>query len=123
MTKLKAGDLKKIKERVRKESALDESGYTTELTVHMGTCGLAAGAEEVFNALKDEIEKSNRRDIRVVISGCAGMCSSEPNVTVRRMGEDAILYRDVNGEKMRQIYQEHVLKGEIQNDFALARIR
>jgi NADP-reducing hydrogenase subunit HndB len=89
----------------------------------MGTCGIAAGADEVFKVLNEEQEKMKRDDIRVVISGCMGMCSSEPNVTVRRMGEDAILYGHLDGEKMRKIFQGHVLKGEIQSDFAVARIK
>ena len=53
-----------------------------KITVHMGTCGIAAGAREVMNALLEELGAVDRQDIRVVTSGCMGMCSSEPNVTV-----------------------------------------
>lgn len=123
MKKLTPDELKKIKEKVLKEGSLNESGYTVKVTVHLGTCGIAAGGEEVFRTLTEEIEKSKRNDIKVVISACMGMCSSEPNVTVNRIGEESVLYRDVNVEKMRKIFQEHILKGEIQNDYALARMR
>jgi NADP-reducing hydrogenase subunit HndB len=51
-----------------------------------------------------------------------GMCSSEPNVTVRRMGEEAVLYRDLNPEKMVEIFQGHIMKGDIQSEYALAKI-
>jgi NADP-reducing hydrogenase subunit HndB len=123
MAKIRANDLKKIKERINKESALKQDGYTVRITVHMGTCGIAAGGEEVYRALNEEMERSNRKDIQVVISGCMGMCSSEPNVTVRRMGEDAILYGGLNAEKMSQIFREHVMNGKTQGDFAVARIK
>ncbi|RLF55082.1 MAG: (2Fe-2S) ferredoxin domain-containing protein, partial [Thermoplasmata archaeon] len=48
MGKLTIDDLKKIKERVKKDTALREGGSTVKVTVHMGTCGIAAGAREVM---------------------------------------------------------------------------
>lgn len=123
MTRISAGDLKKIKEKVAKESALAEGGYTVKITVHLGTCGIAAGGDEALKALQEEIEKSKRDDIKVMISACMGMCSSEPNVTVRRAGEEAVLYRGIDGEKMRKVFESHVLKGEIQTDYAMARMK
>lgn len=123
MPKISADDLKKIKGRVHEESALREDGYTVKITVHLGTCGIAAGGEKVYTALKEEMKRSNRTDIRVAISGCMGMCSSEPNVTVRRMGEDAILYGRLDAEKMSQIFREHVVNGNVQGDFVVARIK
>jgi len=116
-------DLLKIKERALKARALSEDGNRVEVIVHLGTCGIAAGGNEVLEALQEEIEKSKRKDINVVISGCMGMCSSEPNVTVRRLGEEAVLYGGLNGEKMRQIYKGHILKGQIQREHAVARIK
>ena len=123
MAKITADDLKKIKRKVLEEETLHKDGYTVKITVHLGTCGIAAGGNEVLKALQEEIESSKRNDIKVVISGCAGMCSSEPNVTVGRMGEDAVIYRDMDAKKVRTIFQEHVLGGEIQGDYALARIK
>ncbi len=116
-------DLVKLKEKVKKETSLSKEDYTVKITVHLGTCGIAAGGEEVYKALQEEIEESKRDDIKVVISGCAGMCSSEPNITIQRMGEDAVIYRDLDDEKTRKVFQEHVLGGEILNDYAMARIK
>ena len=87
----------------------------------MGTCGIAAGAREVMTALMDEIAQSDRQDIRVVNSGCLGMCSSEPNVTVEIKEEKQVVYQQVDPNKIRQIFKRHVLLGEIQTDFALSR--
>jgi NADP-reducing hydrogenase subunit HndB len=50
------------------------------------------------------------------------MCSSEPNVTVEIEGGEPIVYQLINSNKMRQIFKRHVLQGEIQTDFALAKI-
>ena len=123
MAKLTVADLKQIKDRVKKETALSKDGYTVEVTAHLGTCGLAAGGGKVYDALKEEIEKSGREDIRIVISGCAGMCSSEPNVTIRRIGEDAVIYKELDADKMREIFEGHILNGEIPKKYAMARIK
>ena len=42
MPRLKPEDLKGIKERTLKDMVLREGGTTAKITVHMGTCGIAA---------------------------------------------------------------------------------
>ena len=122
MTRLSLDDLKKIKEKTAKETSLREGRAKIKIMVHMGTCGIAAGARDVMNALMDELAESDRDDIRVVASGCMGMCSSEPNVTVEVDGEEPIVYQKMDANKMRQVFMRHVLKGEVQTDFALAKM-
>jgi NADP-reducing hydrogenase subunit HndB len=123
MSKLTIDDLKKIKEKVSKETSLRHGAAKVKITVHMGTCGIAAGAREVMRALMEELAKTDREDIRVVNSGCMGMCSSEPNVTVELQGKDPVVYQLLDAKKMRQIFKRHVLLGEVQTDFALARMK
>jgi NADP-reducing hydrogenase subunit HndB len=122
MPKLTIEDLKKIKENVKKGTSLREGGAKVKITVHMGTCGIAAGAREVMDALLEQMAETDRQDIRVMNSGCMGMCSSEPNVTVEIEGKGPIIYQHMDGNKMRQVFKRHVLKGEVQTDFALARM-
>jgi NADP-reducing hydrogenase subunit HndB len=123
MAKLTIDDLKKIRERTKKSTSLREGGATVNITVHMGTCGIAAGAREVMDALLEEMAETDREDIRVVTSGCMGMCSSEPNVTVEIKGQDPVIYQHMDRNRMRQVFKRHILLGEIQSDFALARIK
>ena len=122
MKKINIEDLKNIKEKVAKETSLRHGGNTIKVTVHMGTCGIAAGAREVMNVLMEELAQSNRSDIRVVTSGCLNKCSSEPNITVELEGEQPIVYKDMDANKMRQVFKRHILEGEVQSDFALARM-
>jgi NADP-reducing hydrogenase subunit HndB len=82
MAKLKIEDLLKIKEKHRDAFTLREGGYRVKVTVHMGTCGIAAGARSVMSVLLDEIEKSSVNDVIATTSGCAGLCSREPMATV-----------------------------------------
>ncbi|MEE8416321.1 MAG: (2Fe-2S) ferredoxin domain-containing protein [Desulfobacterales bacterium] len=122
MAKLTIEDLKRIKEKTAKEISVRDGTATAKITIHMGTCGIAAGAREVMGVLMEELTNSDRDDIRVVNSGCIGMCSSEPNVTVEIEGDKPIVYQLINPNKMRQIFKRHVLQGEVQTDFALAKM-
>jgi len=121
MAKLTIADLKKIREKAHKDTALRDKEGVAKITVHMGTCGIAAGAREVMNALLEEMTETDREDIRVMTSGCMGMCSSEPNVTVELKGLYPVIYQHMDRNKMRQVFKQHVLQGKVQTDFALAR--
>lgn len=122
MAKLSIDDLKRIKEKSTKENSLRTGPSRVKVTVHMGTCGIAAGARAVMNALMEEMANTDRDDIRVVNSGCQGMCSSEPNVTVEIRDSEPIVYQKMDANKMRQVFKRHVLLGEVQSDFALAKM-
>jgi NADP-reducing hydrogenase subunit HndB len=122
MAKLTIADLKRIREKSARENSLRSGPAAIKITVHMGTCGIAAGARAVMNALMEEMAESDRDDIRVVNSGCQGMCSSEPNVTVEIRDSEPIFYQHMDANKMRQVFKRHVLQGEIQTDFALAKM-
>jgi len=123
MSKLTIEDLKRLREDAKKKTVLREGGAMVYITVHMGTCGIAAGAREVMEVVLEEMSQAGRQDIHVINSGCMGMCSSEPNVTVEIKGQTPIIYQHVDRNKMRQIFKRHVLLGEIQTDFALAKIQ
>lgn len=121
MAKLKIEDLKKIKERVQAENALREGDRRVKVTVHMGTCGIAAGAREVMNTLMSEIEEAGVSDVIVTTSGCMGLCSREPEVTVEILGQDPIVYEYMNTNKMRQVFKRHILENEVQSAFVLGK--
>jgi len=121
MAKITIEDLKKIKERVHAETALRDGHLRVKVTVHMGTCGIASGAKEVMDALLKEIEEANVTDVAVTTSGCMGLCSREPLVTVEVINQEPIKYEYMNPNKMRQVFKRHILEGEIQTPFVLAR--
>jgi NADP-reducing hydrogenase subunit HndB len=121
MTKLKIEDLKKIKEKVHAETALREGDRRAKITVHMGTCGIASGAREVMDSVMREIEEADVTDVIVTTSGCMGLCSREPLVTVEIIGQEPIKYEYMNANKMRQVFKRHILQGEIQSPFVLAK--
>lgn len=99
---------------------LREGAGRAKVIVHMGTCGIAAGARAIMTALLEEVEKRNLRDVIVNISSCAGLCSREPMVTVELQGEPPVKYVDLTPDKAREILEKHVLAGQIVKEYALA---
>ncbi len=120
MPKLTLEELARMRDEAHKTTRLREGGdFRAKVTVHMGTCGIAAGARGVMSALLAAIESRDARDVLVANSGCAGLCSREPMVTVERVGEPPVKYAEVNPEKMKKIFEEHVLGGRIVREYAL----
>jgi len=120
MKKLKIGDLAKIRDKVRKTAVLRQGKARAKITVHMGTCGIAAGARSVLSSLLEDIRKKKLDDVIVTTSGCAGLCSREPMATVEITGKPPVKYVDLTVEKMRKILNQHIIKGTIVNEYALA---
>lgn len=120
MPKLTLDDLKKIKEKAQKTTQLREGGdYRAKVTVHMGTCGIAAGAREIMNTLMQEINEGDIRDVMLTNSGCAGLCSKEPMMTVELTGQAPVKYIDLTPEKTKEIFDKHVVAGQIVQEYAL----
>lgn len=120
MTKLKPEDLEKISEKVKRTMLLREGTCRAKIIVHMGTCGIAAGARAIMSALIEEIEKRDIKDIILISSSCAGLCSREPMITVEVKNQPPVKYVDLTPEKIKRIFKEHVLEGEIVKEYALA---
>ncbi len=120
MEKLRPEDLDKIAQRMKKVINLREGAGEAKIIVHMGTCGIAAGARAVMTALLEEVEKRDLKDILVNISSCAGLCSREPMITVELRDEPPVKYVDITAEKAVEILEKHVLGGEIVKEYALA---
>jgi NADP-reducing hydrogenase subunit HndB len=120
VTKLKPEDLGKIRDRMAKTMSLREGGARAKVTVHMGTCGIAAGARKIVSTLMSELEKGEEKDIILTTSGCAGLCSREPMMTVELRGEAPVKYVDLDEAKTKKIFQDHVLAGNVVKEYALA---
>lgn len=120
MSKIKPEDLDKIGEKIKRTMLLREGSYRAKVTVHMGTCGIAAGARKVMSTLLDLIEKEQVKDVILSASSCAGLCSREPMITVELKGKTPVKYVDLDEEKTTKVFQAHVMAGEVVEEYALA---
>lgn len=120
MPKIQPSDLDRIGEKIKRTMLVREGAGRAKVTVHMGTCGIAAGARAVMKAVMDELESRHVEDVVVTISSCAGLCSREPMITVELQNEPAVKYVDLTPDKAKRILIEHVLGGSIVAQYALA---
>ncbi len=120
MPKLTLEDLAKIREKTKKLTTIREGGeFRAKINVHMGTCGIAAGARTIMNALIQEIEARGIHDVLLTNSGCAGLCSREPMATIEVAGQAPVKYVDLTEKKIKEIFEKHVLGGQIVQEYAL----
>lgn len=117
--KLTVDDLKRIKEEYKAQSTLREGSQRAKITVHMGTCGIAAGARNVMSAIMEMIRERNITDVIVTTSGCAGMCSKEPMITIELLGKSPVKYGSLDTEKTKRIFEEHIISGNILSELAI----
>ncbi len=85
-------------------------GKKSQIVVGMATCGRAAGAVEVFNALEKEIG-GNGIDIELKSTGCIGLCSQEVNVEVALAGRTRLIYGTITPELVPALISETLRKG------------
>jgi len=121
MPKISIQDLKKIKEREKAKMVLREGQFRARITVHMGTCGIAAGAREIMSVFRDEIARRDILDVMLTNSGCAGLCAKEPMITVELADQSPVKYVKLDKDKALRIFDEHVVGGTPVEDYALAR--
>jgi len=120
MPKLKIEDLDKIVDQQKKTTSLRDGAGRVKITVHMGTCGISAGARKIMAEVMRCVEESGASDIIVTTSGCAGLCSREPMMTVEVIEQAPVKYVELDKKKVNKIFDEHVMKGNIVEDYALA---
>jgi NADP-reducing hydrogenase subunit HndB len=118
--KLLVQDLQRIRDEARALATTRTGEGRAVVTVHMGTCGIAAGARDIMNALLDEMKKKKVTDVIVTTSGCAGFCNREPMATVALQNQPPVKYADLTAEKIRKILNDHVLGGKPVVPLALA---
>jgi len=79
--------------------------------VHMGTSGLASGAKEILDFLTLELEKRSI-DADVIKTGDMGYCFAEPTIEVTRMGEEPVVFGNVDKMKADEIIEKYIKNGE-----------
>ncbi|MBU8914049.1 MAG: NADH-quinone oxidoreductase subunit NuoF [Spirochaetales bacterium] len=82
-----------------------------KIVVGMGTCGLSAGAQGVYDKLRD-LAAGATGACELTISGCIGMCYSEPTVEIRDNGS-RVFYGNVTPQRAEKIFRSHAEGDEL----------
>ncbi|MDP2858149.1 MAG: NADH-quinone oxidoreductase subunit F, partial [Bacillota bacterium] len=86
----------------------------TRVFVGMGTCGIAAGAGDLYQALVTRLNAAGRdaQAVELVKVGCIGMCEQEALVDVQHPGRPRVTYGRVTPEMIPRIVEQDILGGE-----------
>ncbi len=114
-------ELQAIKEKMRDKVILREGVNGVRVVVGMATCGIAAGARPVLNALVEGVNKEGLTEkVTVSQTGCIGICQLEPIVEVFEPGKEKITYVKMTPEKAARVIEEHLKNGNVVNEYTIA---
>ena len=94
----------------RDQEHRERSAEMKKVIVGMGTCGLSAGAQAVYDRL-EELATENPGTFELTRTGCIGMCYREPLIEVRD-GGDRVIYGEMDPEAAEAVFRNHVLREE-----------
>ncbi len=80
------------------------------IKVGLGTCGVSAGGDKVYAALKEEVAKENI-GVHLVETGCMGNCYQEVLLEIIDDDGQSRMYGNVTPERVRRILAEQVVQG------------
>ncbi len=107
-------------------SAVREAGLTKlvpavpRIAVGMGTCGRGNGAEGLYSAFAQAIERSGA-DLVLVPVGCFGACFQEPLVSVRLPGNPLVILRRVQANDAARVLHD-LTEGNLSPDLIYCKI-
>ncbi|MFZ5639598.1 MAG: NADH-quinone oxidoreductase subunit NuoF [Bacillota bacterium] len=79
------------------------------VTVGLGSCGIAAGAQKVYDALQGSLKDA---PVNLAVGGCMGMCFAEPLVEVATTDGKRVIYGRVKPEQAAELVKKHVESGQ-----------
>jgi len=104
-------DLKALREKAQGDVDLRTRKGETNVVVHMGTCGIAAGARDVLAQIVAELSDAGAKSVTVKQTGCLGLCDQEPMLTITDKAGKEFRYGKLDRHKVHEIIQEHLLAG------------
>ena len=113
-------ELQAIKDKMKNKIVLREGTSDIRVVVGMATCGIAAGARPVLNALVESVNDLGLSDkVSVSQTGCIGICQFEPVVEVFEPGKEKVTYVKMTAEKAKEVAESHLQGGKVLTEYTL----
>ena len=107
-------EIKKIREEKRKELDLRVNKESKSVEKHILVCQgsgcTSSKSPVIFDNFKKIIKEKNIPNVRVIMTGCFGLCSKGPIVVIR---PDDTFYAMVKPEDCEEIIDKHIVNNEI----------
>ena len=113
-------ELQAIRDKAKTQLNMrEENPDAIRVLVGMATCGIAAGARPVLNAVVEEIAKRGLSNVTVTQTGCIGICQFEPVVEIEVPGEDKVTYVKMTAEKAVRVVNDHLVNKNVVTEFTI----
>ena len=111
-----------IRDKTKAELMMDADPSAYRVVVGLATCGIAAGARPVLEALKEGVEKEGLDNVTVSQTGCIGICQYEPIVEVHQNGKEKVTYVKMTAEKAKEVVERHLKGGEPVIEYTIGKV-
>jgi len=101
-------NFEKIKAQAMSQWEAMQNSSKPRILIGMGTCGMAAGAEDILDALGKELA-SNKIEADIIQVGCIGLCYAEPLVEIIKPGAPGVFYGNLTPELMSEIVGDYLV--------------
>jgi NADP-reducing hydrogenase subunit HndB len=118
MAKMTLEELRKLREEKKQDLTRREvEGKEIQIIVGMGTCGIAAGAKQTFDAILEQVNAAGLGE-QVVIrqTGCMGLCYVEPTVEVAMPGMPSVIYGKMTKDVAKELVAKHLVEHKLLDD-------
>lgn len=105
-------ELKRIRDEALQKKQMKATAGNIQVSVAMGTCGIAAGARDTMKSILNFIEREKLSGVSVTQTGCLGRCEQEPIVQIILGDQPRVVYGRVNAQLAERIMKEHVQNGQ-----------
>lgn len=112
-------DLLALRQKAKESMELRSGPKEITITVHMGTCGIAAGGRDVLAKLAELLEANGIKNTTLRQSGCVGLCDREPMLTLTDAAGKEYRYGKLTAEKLESIVSQHVQGGSPVMDYLI----
>jgi NADP-reducing hydrogenase subunit HndB len=113
-------ELDKIKQKALEDISMKKIKNGIRVVIGMATCGIAAGARPVMDTFTEEIKSKKLENVSVTMVGCIGVCRLEPLVEVIEQSGNKTTYVNMTPEKVSKIIDEHIIKGNVCQEFTIS---
>jgi NADH-quinone oxidoreductase subunit F len=107
-----------IKKRAVSQWEAMQNSAKPRILIGTGTCGLAAGAEDILKTLSQELDK-NGIQADIIQVGCIGLCYAEPLIEIVKPNMPGVFYGNLTPELMSEIVRDCLAGDNPRPDLAL----
>ena len=111
-------NFKEVKTQASSQWEAMQDSDKIRILIGMGTCGRAAGAEDVLGALNQGLVEHHIQ-AEILQVGCIGLCYAEPLIELVKPGKPSIFYGNLTPELVSEIIEDYLIADNPRPDLAL----